>query len=288
MSRLDLVLVFFMIFALALSFSILFYIALVIAPKILTTEVNLLPININGVYPILLQGLIIAASIVMGFFAVLLSRLIPDSVNFVETEGLSQYWEAALYIIVSVVALLLLALMILSIFYSVNSSIYYGRLDTYIVQTSSEQIPNLVMQNLSIVIMNNSYFNSSIYKNYTGSINQTYTHLTNSTKMAISSMFSGFILLLFSILLYIFIDFKVLKLFRKAWARGPIDRIVILFIFISVSSAILNILKSTYFVFYVVIVSVIGIVFTIITICIWYEEKKFNKAKIVFSKKKKK
>lgn len=51
---------------------VFFYVAFLILPEILNVTISALPINNNNVYPILLQGLLIVASMIFGFYGILL------------------------------------------------------------------------------------------------------------------------------------------------------------------------------------------------------------------------
>ena len=280
-SRTDKLLLSLLSFVVFLSISIVLYLAIIVAPRILNTELLSLPVNANSVYPILLQGLLIVASIVVGFFSFVLNRLISEPVNLVKRLKLSLQLKALLYLIILFLIMLLYSSLLLSIFYSINGMVYYGQLSTYITQTKAIQIPNLFRQDLPIVIMNNSYFNNSTYKNYTGSINQTYNYLLSSTKESLGYLFGGFAIVLILILFYVLSRFEVFDLINDIWnKRGIWSKIGLTFVFLLFSYPILYLINPAGFIYYLFTsLSFFGFIIIIATL-ITIRNKKRNKQNV--------
>lgn len=268
-----------LIFVVFFTISIVIYLAIIVAPAILNGELGLLPVNGNDIYPILLQGLIIVAGIIISLFAVLLSKLIPDSAKLAKKFKLSSLVKVLFYSVISFIVLLLYLSLIFSIFYSINGMIYYGKLSTYITQTSINQIPNLVEQNLSVVVMNSSYFNNSIYKNYTKGTNQTYHALLSSARISVKYLFVGFALLLLSIIFYVVIHFEVLNVIKDIWDRGIWSEIGLFFIFLLASYPILYYINSANFIPYVIITSIIFVVIIIAIVISSIRQRRIDKNK---------
>lgn len=258
-------------FAVFLSISIVLYLALIVAPKILNTELSSLPVNANSVYPILLQGLLIVASIVVGFFSFVLNKLISEPFNLAKRLKLSLHPKVLLYIIILFIIMLLYTSLLLSIFYSISGMVYYGQLSTYITQTKAIQIPNLFRQDLPIVIMNNSYFNNSAYKNYTSPINQTYTYLLSNAKESVENLFIGFAIVLILILFYALSRFEVFDSINDIWIkRGIWGKISLTAVFLLVSYPILYFINAADFINYLIISFSLFVFLVIIIIILKY------------------
>jgi hypothetical protein len=241
-------------FAMLLSISIVVYLAIVVAPEILNAKLGSLPVNTNDVYPILLQGLLIIASIAVSFFSFILNKLSELVVNLVKRLKFSLQPKVLLYLIILFLIMLLYTSLLLSIFYSINGMIYYGQLSTYITQTKAIQIPNLFRQDLPIVIMNNSYFNNSTYKNYTGPIDQTYNYLLSNAKNSVKFLFWGFAIVLILIILYIAIRFGVFDLINDIWKkRGIWSKIGLVAMFLLFLYPILYFINHVGFINYLII-----------------------------------
>ena len=277
-SRTDKFLILLLSFLVFFSISIVLYLAIIVPPRILNTELSSLPVNANSVYPILLQGLLIVASIVVGFFSFVLNRLISEPGNLVKKLKLSLYIKAALYIIILVLIIVLYSSLLLSIFYSINGMIYYGELNSYIIQTKAIQIPNLFKQDLPIVIMNNSYFNNSAYKNYTSPINQTHTYLLSNTKGSVENLFVGFAIVLILILFYALSSFEVFDLINNIWNKfGIWGKISLTALFLLVSYLILYFINPVYFI--LIMILSIFVLLVIIIIILEYNMRTNKKNK---------
>jgi len=129
---------------------------------VLTSSVNSIPINSGDVYPILLQGLIIAASMLFGFFAILLPYFVSDINGFLnkhisEDNRHSRIIFKAFVLVIAISPILLL---LLSIFSALHATILYDITLTYTTeQISTNSIPPNVLN-----IWNSTYF--GLIKNY--------------------------------------------------------------------------------------------------------------------------
>ena len=160
----------------------LFYAAFAESPKILNSIILALPIN-NNVYPILLQGLIIAASMVFGFYGIFLfytSKRLNKIVDKYLTD-MKFIFKISLFINI----LLPFFFLILSIFFSLNGLTYYGIAITFTTeQISTGHIP-VAISNSSIE--NSTYFN--LAKNYSATAQGYYNKLLYNTQKSISMIF---------------------------------------------------------------------------------------------------
>ena len=160
----------------------LFYAAFAESPKILNSIILALPIN-NNVYPILLQGLIIAASMVFGFYGIFLfyaSKRLSKVVDKYLAD-MKFIFKISLFIYILLPSFFL----ILSIFFSLNGLTYYGIAITFTTeQISTGHIP-IAISNSSIE--NSTYFN--LAKNYSATAQGYYEKLLYNTKRSISMIF---------------------------------------------------------------------------------------------------
>jgi len=129
---------------------------------VLTSSINSIPINSGDVYPILLQGLIIAASMLFGFYAILLTYFVSDINGFLnkhisEDNRHFRIISKAFVLIIVITPILLL---LLSIFSALHATIFYSITLTYTTeQISTNSIPANVLN-----IWNSTYF--GLIKNY--------------------------------------------------------------------------------------------------------------------------
>ena len=113
-------------------FILLYYMVLGVAPKVLTNELPNLPINYNGIYPILLQGLIIVAGVILGLFGTLFFETLKKLVSSTGEYKISPISKTILYLVVLTLGLAVILLALFSIFFSINAMIHYGVVNTYI------------------------------------------------------------------------------------------------------------------------------------------------------------
>jgi hypothetical protein len=150
-------------------------------PKILNSTIPELPIT-NNTYPILLQGLIIVASMVFGFYGILLFYT-SKRLNKMVDKYLGG--EFMLKLVSFLFILLPLFFLMLSIFFSLNGLTYYGITITFTTeQISTGHIP-IAISNSSIE--NSTYFN--LAKNYSATAQGYYKKLLSNTQSSIRMIF---------------------------------------------------------------------------------------------------
>lgn len=279
-SRGELLYLLFLSFVMFLFVSIMVYMAIIVAPKILNTELGSLPVNANDVYPIMLQSILTVDSIVVGLFSFVLNRVILGSVNLVKRLKFDLFTKWIIFIIGSVVMIFLYVSLLLSIFYSINGMFYYGQLKTYITETKAIQIPNLFRQGLPITIMNSSYFNNTAYKNYTSllNLNQTYNHLLSNARNSVIFSFSGLAIVLISALFYILNSFGVFDLINDIWNKAGIwSKIGLTAVFMSLLCPILYFINPISFKYYLIMSLIVFATLIIIAILVTIRTNKKNK-----------
>ncbi len=127
-------------------------------PKILDHVVAALPIN-NIAYPTLLQGLLIVASMIFGFYGILLFYSAKELNDVIDKHKIDSFIPK---LVLFIIMLFPLFFLISSIFYSLNGLAYYGITTTFATeQINTGHIP-ISISNLSME--NSTYFNS--IKNY--------------------------------------------------------------------------------------------------------------------------
>ena len=170
-----------MLFIFAYLIYSLSYIAFSGLPKILNSTILALPIN-NNVYPILLQGLIIAASMVFGFYGIFLFYTSKQLNKVVDKYlGREFMFKLALFLFI----LLPFFFLMFSIFFSLNGLTYYGITITFTTeQTSTGHIPIAISNS---PIENSTYFN--LAKNYSATAQGYYNKLLYNTQNSISMIF---------------------------------------------------------------------------------------------------
>jgi hypothetical protein len=171
----------FILLVFAYSIYSLSYVAFAGLPKILNSTIPALPIT-NNIYPILLQGIIIVASMVFGFYGILLFYT-SKRLNKVVDKYLGGKFIPKLLLFIFI--LLPLFLLIFSIFFSLNGLTYYGITITFTTeQINTGHIP-VAISNLSIE--NSTYFNRT--KNYSATAYGYYSKLLSNTQSSIKMIF---------------------------------------------------------------------------------------------------
>ena len=187
----------FALFLLAYSIYSLSYVVFAGFPKILDSTIPKLSIT-NSTYPILLQGLIIVASMVFGFYGILLFYT-SERLNKVVDKYLSGEFIPKLLLFIFI--LLPLFLLIFSIFFSLNGLTYYGITITFTTeQISTGHIP-VAISNSSIE--NSTYFN--LAKNYSVTAQGYYEKLLSNTQSSITMIFLSAAIITAILIIY-FID----------------------------------------------------------------------------------
>ena len=177
------------IFVLIFLISILLYVSLFIAPKILVIEIGKMPINYNNTYPSLLQGIIIAAGIIAGLFGGLVIGLAKRLTAFIKKYRIKNSPQWLAYSLIIVTALFLFIFTILSIFYSINGMINFSVVNSYFTSQINADTLHLVAQNGSVTLINSSYFINSRIHHIPVYINSTYNNLVSSSKDSINYLY---------------------------------------------------------------------------------------------------
>ena len=171
----------FILFVLAYVIYSFSYVIFAGLPKILNSTILALPIT-NNTYPILLQGLIIVASMVFGFYGILLFYT-SERLNKVVDKYLGGGFMPKLALFIFI--LLPLFFLMLSIFFSLNGLTYYGITITFTTeQINTGHIP-IAISNSSIE--NSTYFN--LAKNYSVTAQGYYNKLLSNTQNSIRMIF---------------------------------------------------------------------------------------------------
>ena len=170
---------------------------------VLNTSITSIPINSGDVYPILLQGLIIAASMLFGFYAILLFYFVRYINEFLNKylSGDNLYFRIILKAFVLVIVIIPISYLFLSIFFAFHAIILYGATLTYTTeQISTNSIPANVLN-----IWNSTYF--GLIKNYSYAGTTAYHHyqsLSTNTQDSIRLLYYAggiiFLILLFYVL----------------------------------------------------------------------------------------
>jgi len=142
-----------------------------LAPRLLLSSVNnssvanSLITNSNNTYLTLLQELIISASIIFGFYAVLISYFVDHITEFIDTYATDKSNAIFIKAIIFLISLLPFLLIYFSISLSLDATIIYGTLNTHLINTT-------VLNNTSSVYstINNTHLINTTVLNNTSSV----------------------------------------------------------------------------------------------------------------------
>ena len=215
-------------------FLLLYYIILVILPKILTTELPNLPLNSNSVYPILLQGLIIMAGVILGLFGTVFFETISKISSSIEKNNIGLSIRAIFYIIVAALGLFSIVFALLSIFYSINAMINYGIVKTYITTQINANVIHTISTNGTVILINASYINHTITPNTIAA--NSIKSLSGSSKSAITYLFYGFTTLVLFIAIYLSAAFRLIDFVTKFIERNLANYLSVAFIVFAILS----------------------------------------------------
>ncbi|MCL5093313.1 MAG: hypothetical protein M1128_02505 [Candidatus Marsarchaeota archaeon] len=229
-------------------FIVFYYIVLGIAPTILTAELPNLPLNSNSIYPLLLQGLIIIAGVILGLFGTLFFETLKKLVPSIEENRISSPIKALVYLIVLALGLFIILLTLFSIFYSINAMINYGIVKTYITTQIDANVIHTISTNGTVILINASYINYSITPNTM--IKNSTKLLLNSSKNSITSLFEAFTLLVIFIVIYLFAAFGLFDQIKKFSEEGSVSYSVIGFFVIFIALFMLYIVNHYNLFFY--------------------------------------
>ena len=261
-------------------FIFLYYIVLGIAPIILTAELPNLPLNYNNIYPILLQGLIIIAGVILGLFGTLFFETLKKLIPSIEENRINSPIKALIYLVVLALGLFIILLTLFSIFYSINAMINYGIVKTYITTQIDANVIHTISTNGTAILINASYINHSITLNTM--IKNSTKSLLNSSKNSITSLFEAFTLLVIFIVIYLLAAFQIVYRTKKFSEEGLASYLVIGFFVISIAL----------FVFYIVnhynLYAYLGVFFLILVIMMLIVREKIRIPKKMLNKRRKK
>jgi len=133
-----------------------------IPPKVLlrsvnnSSVINSLIINSSNTYLILLQELVISASMIFGFYAVLLFYFVGYITKFIDTyntlfDTIFIKWSTFAF------TLLPFLLIFLSIFFSINATIIYGTLNTHEINMTVSKNTNSAYSTIKTNVYNSVY-----------------------------------------------------------------------------------------------------------------------------------
>jgi len=143
-NKISLITVFFSILILIIivSYLYLYLKGFSLSPRLLLSSVNnssvanSLITNNNNTYLTLLQELIISASIIFGFYAVLLSYFVDHITEFIDTHATDKFNAIFIKAIFFLISLLPFLLIFFSISLSLDATIIYGTLNTHGINTT--------------------------------------------------------------------------------------------------------------------------------------------------------
>ena len=244
---------------------------------VLTSSVNSIPINSGDVYPILLQGLIIAASMLFGFFAILLPYFVSDINGFLnkhisEDDRHSRIIFKAFVLVIAISPILLL---LLSIFSALHATILYDITLTYTTeQISTNSIPANVLN-----IWNSTYF--ELIENY-GRVGTTayqyYQSLNVETQVSIRMLRDAGWIILLILLSYVLLIFGFFEYLADEYNKHHVIGSVILLCIVMLGSY----LFKAYLVLYELVAE--AVVILILLVYLYSKGAKGNKKDIVTTK----
>jgi ABC-type multidrug transport system fused ATPase/permease subunit len=212
-------------------FIILYYVALYIAPNIINVELPNLPIDYNSVYPILLQGLIITAGVILGLFGGLFFETSKKLASSIEKYKMGLIPKTLLYLVILTLGLAVILFALFSIFYSINAMINYGIVSTYITTQLNANIIHTISTSGNVVLINASYISNSITLN---AIEPNYELLLTNSRLSITYLFDGFEILVIFIAIYVFFISETIDQIKKFIEEGLANFIVMALIIISI------------------------------------------------------
>lgn len=187
------------------------YIDFYLIPRILTSEINELPVNSNT-YPFLLQALIIVAGVVLGLFGAIFVEISKQLRSRYEIKD--QYLKSVIILGLLVLGVISTIIIASSILYSINGMLYYSIVNTNIATKINGGIIHTIGANGNVILINSTYFTAN-KNNISSYIYQNYYDLVSSTKIAIGAMFSGFTIWIFLVIIYIIIVFDPSDLLKS-------------------------------------------------------------------------
>jgi len=190
-NKISLTTVFFSILVLILTvFSLYLYLESFFPfPRLLLSSVNnssvanSLITNNNNTYLTLLQELIISASIIFGFYAVLFSYFVDHITEFIDTYAIDRSTATFIKVIIFLISLSPFLLIFSSISLSLDATIIHGTLNTHLINTTVSNSTSSVY-----VIINNTHGINTTVSNKTSSV---YFTIKKETYDSIYDLFLG-------------------------------------------------------------------------------------------------
>jgi len=226
---------------------------------ILTNFINSIPINSGDAYPILLQGIIIAASMLFGFYTFLLFEFVKCINGFLNkyiSEDIS-YFRIVFKAFVIFIAILPISFLLLSIFSAFYSTMFYGLTLTYTTeQISTNSIPANVSN-----IWNSTYFEQiKNYRDAGPTAYHYYQSLNANTKASIKALSYAGLIIISVLLFYMLMIFEFFEYLADKLNKHPfIGSFIILGIF-----ALLFYLLKLYLAFYLIVTVAIVILILLV------------------------
>jgi len=248
---------------------VLLEMGLQVAPSILISSISNMPINSGDAYPILLQGLIIAASMLFGFYTFLLFEFVKYINEFLNKhlsgDRVDHYFKKMFKSSVIAIMIIPIGFLFISIFFAFYATIFYGQTLTYTTeQISTNSIPANVLN-----VWNSTYF--ELIKNY-GYAGTTAYHyyqtLNTSTQGSIRMLYLASSIIISILLFYVLLVFGLVEYFiNKHKTIGS-------FIALGVSASFLYLLKL-YLALYVIVAIVM--IALILLVYLYRKAQKGNK-----------
>jgi hypothetical protein len=226
---------------------VLLEMGLQVAPSILISSISNMPINSGDAYPILLQGLIIAASMLFGFYTFLFFESVKYINKFLNKhlsrDRVDHYFKKMFKSSVIAIMIIPISFLFISIFFAFYATIFYGQTLTYTTeQISTNSIPANVLN-----IWNSTYF--GLIKNYSHAGTTAYNYyqtLNTSTQGSIKMLYLASSIIISILLFYVLLVFGLVEYFiNKHQAVGS-------FIALGIGASFLYLLKL-YLVSYVIV-----------------------------------
>ena len=239
------VLVIAMLFIIANIIRIYSVAALSVPFTVLNASINSIPINSGDVYPILLQGLIIAVSMLFGFYAFLLFKFVSDINDFLNKHLSGDDWpfRITLKAVALVIGIFPIWLLLLSMFSAFDATILYS-----ITLTSTNNIPaNSIPANVSNV-WNSTYYFRLIQNHNPADITayHYYQSLTTNVQGSFRLLFYAGWAIILILLFYILGVFGFFEYLIDKFNDHPVIGLVIILFITMLSAYLLKLYNTLY------------------------------------------
>jgi len=261
---------------------VLLEMGLQVAPSILISSISNMPINSGDAYPTLLQGLIIAASMLFGFYTFLLFEFVKYINEFfnkhLSGDRVDHYFKKMFKSSAITIMIIPIGFLFISIFFAFYATIFYGQTLTYTTEQISTNsiITNSIPANV-LNIWNSTYYFELIKNNNTLGITayHYYQTLNASTQGSIRMLYLASSIIISISLFYVLSVFGLVEYFiNKHKAIGS-------FIALGISASFLYLFKLYLALYVIVAVSMIA---SILLVYLYRKGAKGNKKDIVATK----